>query len=438
MLQKISEKTSTFRQMNKSLAADFLSRKLAMIAPSGELSLCKKEVFFLVSLTLLLVLFPLILAAGGGGGGGSFLRDLSCDTAGSLSFSQAPQTKPVNISLPSGVLFANVPGEWVGKTFTSEEGLFMEAGTYTVLDNINGNKTVDCPGFIFSCKFVKIGVESCELDQGKVVGEFTLENESVEDIKIQFTLPGKYVGTTQVVTHTQQSKSAELKDLQVKKQKDSYRLEIPSLPGAKSLQVSHPQCVGKYYRYATLDCTDKQEAQKAAAKYGEQFKCGGYLEIEDRVRCRVRLGEDQRGEFENFFPEECRSWKNPEQCVKLYQKVQKCWDQEKPSRIACLRQKSGVLNVQQQKAACGEDKACREKLRTDTFTLTKLRLYHLEEEAEELEEQGKITEDQLVDFVVQMEESKLAFNQAQSKEERKQVILQARKHWIELIRKVKV
>lgn len=414
----------------------------------------KKEVFFLVSLTLLLVLSPFIFAAGGGGGGGGgsgggglggsggggghFLRNLVCGTTGSLSFDQAPPIKPVNISLPSGTLFTNVPGEWAGNTFTSEEGLFNDAGTYTVIDSFNGNKTVECPGLIFSCKYLKISLESCELDQGKVTSTFTLENGSVDDLKIQFTLPGKYVGTTQVVTHTKQSKSGELKDLRVAKQKDFYRLEVPSLLGAKSLQISHPQCVGKHYRYATLECTDKQEAQKAAVKYGEQFKCGGYLDIEDRVRCRVRLEEDQRGEFENFFPEECRSWKNPEQCVKLYQKVQECWDQEKPSRIACLRQKSGVLNVQQQKAACGEDKVCGEKLRADTFTLTKLRLYHLEEEAEELEEQGKITEDQLVDFVVQMEESKLAFNQAQSKKERKQVILQARKHWIELIRKVKV
>ena len=96
--------------------------------------------------------------------------------------------------------------------------------------------------------------------------------------------------------------------------------------------------------------------------------------------------------------------------------MQECWEQEKPSRIACLRQKVGVLDVRAQKAACGEDQACQDKLRQDVYTLIKLRLYNLEEEAEELLEAGKVTEDDVADFVVKMEQSKLAFNAAQSKQ----------------------
>ena len=412
----------------------------------------KKGVTVLLFFLSLLVTLGLVLAAGGGGGGGSgggsggggssggggqHLSQLTCDDKGVLSFSQAPQTKLVNVTAPNGRLMGDVQGEWSGAQFTSDEAVFQKAGTYTVVDLVNGNKSVDCPGLKFSCKLVHIELQSCEVDQGKATAEFILENASSDDLKIQFTLPGKYVGTTRILTYTQQSHSSELDNLQVKKSGSVFVVEVPSLAEVTSLQVSLPPCVGKYYRYSTLECTDKEVERKAAVKYGDQFKCGGYLDIEDRVRCRVRLKEELRSESENFFPEECKSWKNPEQCVDLYRKVQECWEKEKPSRISCLRQKSGVLNVQQQKAECGNDKTCRDKLRTDTFTLTKLRLYNLEEEAEELQGEGEITEDQLVAFVVQMEQSKLAFNQAQSKEERRQVILRARKYWIELLRKVK-
>jgi len=176
---------------------------------------------------------------------------------------------------------------------------------------------------------------------------------------------------------------------------------------------------------------------KAEEQSGKEFKCGGYLDLEDRVRCRLRLREEQRAEYENFFPEECKSWKNQGQCVELYQKVQECWEQEKPSRIACLRQKVGVLDVRSQKAACGEDQACHDKLRQDVYTLIKLRLYNLEEEAEELLEARKVTEDAVADFVIQMEQSKLAFNAAQSKQERIAAIVQAQQYWQEFVRKVK-
>ena len=78
-----------------------------------------------------------------------------------------------------------------------------------------------------------------------------------------------------------------------------------------------------------------------------------------------------------------------------------------------------------------------EKLRKDVYTLIKLRLYNLEESAEELMEDGKLTKEDVADFVVKMEQSKLAFNQAQNKQERKQVIMQARTYWMELMKKVK-
>ena len=178
-------------------------------------------------------------------------------------------------------------------------------------------------------------------------------------------------------------------------------------------------------------------------KKGQKMKCGGYLSIEDRVKCRINLPEEEKDEYDNFFPEECRTWTDQDACVNVYRTVQPCWKKaDSPSRISCLRQKVGVLDVSAQKKTCaemrGEEKtACKNKLRKDVYTLAKLRLYNLEEAAEELEEEEKITEEQLIDFVVKMEQSKMTFNEATTKQQRKEVILQAQRYWLELVRKVR-
>ena len=196
--------------------------------------------------------------------------------------------------------------------------------------------------------------------------------------------------------------------------------------------------------YSTIDCVREEEPEEASEtaaappeQPGEKSKCGGYLDIEDRVRCRLNLREEQKDEYENFFPEECKSWPDQRKCVQLYKSVQNCWKLPNSlARISCLQGKVGITNVREQKSECGTDEACREKLRQEVYTLIKLRLYNLEEEAEELMEEGKLTKSEVAEFVVKMEQSKLAFNQASDKQERKQVIVQARAYWIELMKKV--
>ncbi|MBI1968759.1 hypothetical protein HYS49_02510, partial [Candidatus Woesearchaeota archaeon] len=292
-----------------------------------------------------------------------------------------------------------------------------------------GKKSVECPGLKFSCTLVKLQLQDCRKN-GDIT--FLLENASTDDLKVDFS-----GATSKKLTYSQSSYSTDLKNLSFKKGSgNSYTVKAGTPLSVDEVQVSLPRCVGPQYVYAKLACVALEEA-KAEEQSGKELKCGGYLDLEDRVRCRLRLREEQRDDYENFFPEECTSWKNQDQCVALYRKVQECWDQEKPSRIACLRQKVGVLNVQQQKAACGEDQACHDKLRLDVYTLIKLRLYNLEEEAEELLEAGKVTEDDVADFVIKMEQSKLAFNAAQSKQERISVIVQAQRYWQEFVRKVK-
>ena len=96
-----------------------------------------------------------------------------------------------------------------------------------------------------------------------------------------------------------------------------------------------------------------------------------------------------------------------------------------------------MTNIPSAKAACKGDSVCLLQVKQKAYSLIKLHLYNLEDEAEEWEEEGKLTLQEVADFVVKMEESKLAFNQAQSKLERKLVILKARQHWLDLVKKVK-
>ena len=400
-------------------------------------SLLKKQTILIFLFALFF--FGLVLAAGGGGGGGSsgggssgggsgtgpHLTGLKCTDAGQLTFDQKPAITPVVVEKADGTTIT-LQGTWDGTKFTSEEAEIREAGAYTIADSKNGDKTVVCPKFMFSCKIVSVQVTECQQVEQGLEARFTVENAPAEDLQFSF------VGT-KLLKYQKEGYASELRNLKISPERESYRVNIPGLQEIKKIEISHPLCVGQYYVYAQKACT----SHSPAAESGQQLKCGGYLDINDRVKCRVSLRKEQAKEYENFFPEECRSWKNQDQCVALYQKVQDCWERERGSQVACLRQKVGVLDVAKQKAACAGDKSCVDKLRQDTYTLVKLRLYHLEEEAEELQEEEKITEDQLVAFVVQMEQSKLAFNEATTKDGRKAVILQAQKYWQELLQKVK-
>lgn len=400
----------------------------------------------------LLCITSVIAAGGGGGGGGSdsgssgggssgggsgpFFSNLECTASGVLSFKQVPQVKPVQAThLDDSTTISDVPGEWDGSSFKSDEAVFEKEGKYSIYDPRNGNETVECPGLQFSCKLLNLSLQSCTRAENQVTATFTLQGigASSDDLKYQFSeLAGirKY-------TYQQRSFSSELQNLQVNQYGDSYTLRVPRTLDISQLQISYPQCVGKYYAYSTIDCESEGSSTASSEQGGKKSKCGGYLDIEDRVHCRLDLREEQKDEYENFFPEECKSWADQQKCVQLYKSVQNCWKlPNSVARISCLQGKVGITKVREQKLGCAEDQACVEKLRKDVYTLIKLRLYNLEESAEELMEDGKLTKEEVADFVVKMEQSKLAFNKAHNKQERKQVIIQARQYWMELLRKV--
>lgn len=401
-------------------------------------------------LITLLLLLPFVLAAGGGGGGGGgggsssgggggsgpYFIALKCNDRGVLSFQQAPPIKPVNVERVDGRYNLTVAGEWNANDFTSEEAELMEAGEYVIRDPRNGDKTVECPGLTFSCRQVNLSLTSCTMDNTTLAAEFSLQGPgtTTDDLDYKFTI----LGSPRTLDYNKKSRSAEVRNLSVRKVGNfNYALSLEKSPAVHTLQISHPDCVGKYYIYSKMRCTEPEE-RSVTISDGSALKCGGYLDLRDRVHCRLDLREEQADEYENFFPEECRSWEDQQKCVQLYRAVQNCWElSNSVARISCLQGKVGITNVREQKSGCEGDQACLQALRENVYTLIKLRLYNLEEEAEEWMEEGKLTTDEVTDFVVRMEESKVAFNQAQSKQERKQVIMQARQYWLELVKKVR-
>ncbi len=422
--------------------------------------------FFFSVLLIVLFSFTFVIAAGGGGGGGGssggsssggsslgsgggsgpFLYGLKCDDKGVLQFYEAPQIKPVQVKLWDGTLL-EVAGEWQGSTFTSEEAMLVKSGSYEVVDGLNGNKKVDCPGLKFSCKLVNLNVESCVREGDRLEVHFTADNMDVNDLKFDFSRQGSgYAG--KVLSYAKSGYSTELKSLKIRPLtlQGRYALEVEGATDISNIdlvQVSHPECVGKYYKYAKAKCVQEDVVVAEKEKKGEELKCGGYIDIKDRVQCRLGLREDQKDEYENFYPEECRVRSDVDDCLKTYKSVQPCWKMANGAeRIACVRGALELGSFADEKKKCakfmGENRdLCMDRWKQRGYALVKFRLYNLEENAEELMEKGYLSQEEVGDFVVKMEEKKQKFNLVGSTKGRKQILLDARQDWRELMSRVR-
>lgn len=405
---------------------------------------------FMYLLFVLLVSASVIAAGGGGGGGGggsgglSPYSDLKCSDTGVLSFTRGAEWE-VAIDDPDGNEKI-VSGSWRSNKFTSDEALLVKADKYVVKDPKYGNKTVECPGLAFSCTLMNLQLQECRQVKDRIHARFVLEGigASSEDLEYQF----KQQDSSRLFKRSKTSISSDLKHFQITKDSSgTFVLETEVLSSIETMQVSHPRCIGQYYVYSKIDCRREGNATvEEQEQNGQKLKCGGYLDIADRVKCRLRLREEQADEYENFFPEECKARNDSagqEQCLQVYKAVQECWDfPNGPSRIACVKRQLKLGEIITERANCnaldaGKRENCNQGLREKAYGLIKFRLYNLEEEAEELMEEGKLSEEEVAAFVVKMEESKLAFNKATTKEERRAIILEARKAWIELMKKVK-
>lgn len=107
----------------------------------------------------------------------------------------------------------------------------------------------------------------------------------------------------------------------------------------------------------------------------------------------------------------------------------------------CAKRAIRLEAIQEEKEKCdnltGEEKSsCVIEIKNKMYNVIKWRFYDLEERAEDFMKRGLIDEDAAVDFISKTEQSKIKFNGAKTKEERKSIILDVRKDWKELVKKI--
>ncbi len=209
--------------------------------------------------------------------------------------------------------------------------------------------------------------------------------------------------------------------------------------------------LGQHTRTCKLisDCLAVATPPPATKKACEKLQCGDEPNLRDRIACRLNLApEGLTRELEiQYLPEECRALKDKSEqnkCIALYRSYQPCWNVTAgEGRFSCARNvlKLGPVLSEEVKTCQGktgqEQVACKEAVKEKVFLMIKFRLYDLEERAEELAEEGKADINDVADFVALVEQRKQAFDNAKTKEERREIILDVRAAWQEFIKKVK-
>lgn len=195
------------------------------------------------------------------------------------------------------------------------------------------------------------------------------------------------------------------------------------------------------------EIVDENEELIKVVEESTGLKCGNLPTLKERVECRLNLeSEELEQELElQYLPEECRALSGNQRglCIARYKSVQTCWKFSIGNkRISCVKREIKLGDLQEEKSNCnsktGEEKStCIRDLKYKVYNLIKWRFYDLEERAEDFMERGLIDLDSVVEFVSQLEENKKQFNEAISKEERKNTILNVRDEWKVFTQKVK-
>lgn len=191
----------------------------------------------------------------------------------------------------------------------------------------------------------------------------------------------------------------------------------------------------------------KKEAEETKEENVDEIKCTNLKTIKERVSCRLDLEkEEQEEELELYYlPEECAALSGASRgiCIARYKSVQTCWKfPVGAERVSCAKRAIRLDAIQEEKEKCdalkGENKSvCVREIKNKNYDLIKWRFYDLEERAEDFMISGLADKESVADFIVKTEENKVKFNEANSKEERKNIILDVRKDWKELVNKIR-
>jgi len=413
-------------------------------------------VFVLLSFFFVFLLsLVLVGAVGGGGGGGSggggsggssggggsgasrpSFSEVSCDDSGVIQF----QMRRIEENLSAVDLNTNetikLEGDWEGNYyFQSKKRFLVNAGEYSIFSPSTGiTRTFSCPG-LNQCFYIKIQDVYCKKDEKGTEAGLTLIGDNGSD-NLEFT----FKKGIKKFRYSKYVQSSEFKDFEIVEDGNSFILIPHSELEFDEFEVVHEKCIGKEYIYSRVECIVRTEPEKEADRINpNELKCGGLLNVRDRVKCRINLPTNsEKEEYENFYPEECRNHKDPDKCIQIYRAVSICWDEIKSEdRFNCLREKIELGDIKKEKSEC-QTQQCREELNDKILTLIKLRFYNLEEQAEILEEKGLLDQEELIDFVTKIENKKLEFNSVKSKEKMKKIIEDVRTLWENLIKNVRL
>jgi len=179
--------------------------------------------------------------------------------------------------------------------------------------------------------------------------------------------------------------------------------------------------------------------------------CGEKSTLEERVKCRLEADAKtiQLEHDTAYFPEGCRrgnaEWQNA--CKARYKLIGPCWYDNKNINgdkypygevASCLKAKLKLPEVLMPVAdyCKGKTSSCSEDYKKAVHNLIIARFYDAEQRAEILYAQKKISEQDTIDFVTFISQSKLDFYDAKTKEERVKVIQNVISKWQQLVKKI--
>ena len=195
---------------------------------------------------------------------------------------------------------------------------------------------------------------------------------------------------------------------------------------------------------ATVDTSTPVESARCThvSALVASLQCTNLGTLRKRVECRLGLSDTElnRELKISYLPEECRTIADADKkdaCIKLYSDSQPCWKLPQGNqRMSCLQETLHLKSIEDEKRACAGDTACVQDLRMKVYALIKFRFYDLEERAEELYEDGVITKSQATDIIARLEEQKIKFNAATTKQQRQDSIVETKLVWQEFTARI--
>ncbi len=171
----------------------------------------------------------------------------------------------------------------------------------------------------------------------------------------------------------------------------------------------------------------------------QEFYCTEGKTMKERVKCVLNLPDDYVNKVK-YIPEECVVLINqPEKkaCIENYKVLQSCRGEHSTDaqREVCIKPKLNLGQTIQgdidncRKELGAKKRICFVSLKENIYTLVKFRIYNLIYKAYELWEEKLVSEDETVDFTTFVNEKKIAFNNAQTINDKKKIVEDVKAEW---------